>query len=253
MELVPDRFLLPAPVMRGVIWFAVALCAEAVGTRTRPLGVLRPLRSACRMAGGDAPHGLTEASPLAEMRAFVKAHGLDISTSGKGRTKATIYADIVAASPEIASPTPASAPPLAAKTAKKATKATKPAPAAPPPPHAAPPAPPPREKAAAEPATTGEVAAAQQVAAAEREAAAEAERQEMAAAEAERQEMAHAARRAEEALRADAAARAAAFAAEEAEALAVAVREAQSGQTEAEGRLSSRLERMQQAIDALQH
>eukprot|EP00967_Tisochrysis_lutea_P021980 scaffold25032_cov30-Tisochrysis_lutea.AAC.1 len=38
----------------------------------------------------------TEQSSLAEMRAFVKERGLEIATSGKGRTKAVIYADIMA-------------------------------------------------------------------------------------------------------------------------------------------------------------
>jgi len=38
---------------------------------------------------------VSEGSSLAELRAFVKAEGLDVKTSGAGRNKAAIYEDVV--------------------------------------------------------------------------------------------------------------------------------------------------------------
>ena len=69
MELVQHRFLIPAPDMRGVIWFAVALCAEAMrgvhGRRAAsPPQSPRMAGSAAGSGSGAVSTGATATSPL---------------------------------------------------------------------------------------------------------------------------------------------------------------------------------------------
>ena len=54
---------------------------------------------------------LTQRARVRSLRAFVKEQGLDIKTSGPGRTKATIYEDIAKLYATSAPPAPAPAPP----------------------------------------------------------------------------------------------------------------------------------------------
>ena len=75
------------------------------------LGVAIVAALALQLGGGAAPHlraaaagcpivarmCVGESSTLEELRAFVKDRHLDVKTSGRGRTKATILADIRAA------------------------------------------------------------------------------------------------------------------------------------------------------------
>ena len=64
----------------------------------------------CRcLVCGDLP--VSKESSLAELRAYVKSEGLDIKTSGAGRNKAAILADVIALQAVSALPDTPSLPP----------------------------------------------------------------------------------------------------------------------------------------------
>ena len=87
------------------------LCVLSPGSALRPLGVLArsggvhacrccgahalSMRTLVKMSGTDDSVG--DGSTLAELRAFARARGLNIKTSGPGRNKAAILEDIRAA------------------------------------------------------------------------------------------------------------------------------------------------------------
>lgn len=130
---------------RATILVALLACAPCVnalriGSRCAPFPhACASPRSRCVLMA-ELP--LTESSTLAELRAFVKAEGLDVKTSGPGRNKAAIYQDVVtiwSSKGEAAAPSA----PAAKKTPEAAKPAVKSAPA---------PAPAAESAAAAEPA-----------------------------------------------------------------------------------------------------
>jgi hypothetical protein len=63
--------------------------------------------SRCLLVASE-PVPISKKSSLAELRAFIADQGLDVKTTGKGRTKAVIYEDVMALV-DAQPPTPASA------------------------------------------------------------------------------------------------------------------------------------------------
>jgi hypothetical protein len=84
-------------------------CALGAASGLRLTGVTvpaAPTRSrACAPMACQQP--ISEESSLAEMRDYIAECGLDVKTTGKGRTKAVIYEELVAALAARAPPAPA--------------------------------------------------------------------------------------------------------------------------------------------------
>ena len=75
-----------------------------------------------RLRAAELP--ISESSSLAELRAFVKEQGLEVKTSGPGRSKAVIYSDVMALVGETVDASPADEPAAEVATDKAATEAS---------------------------------------------------------------------------------------------------------------------------------
>ena len=84
---------------RAVLGAACLLCscvgasALLVGVRARRITLFQLSRCSCYLQAGLP---VSQDSSLAELRSFISERGLDIKTTGKGRTKAVIYDEIIA-------------------------------------------------------------------------------------------------------------------------------------------------------------